>query len=71
MERMSKLLSAVFFFVDTVGTYSMSAEQRRRADKKRQEVAKKAFVDKEHERQEALAEKKAEQRRAEQVRRKP
>lgn len=57
MQEVSRLVSAVGVFVDVVGNYKLSPDQRKRAEKLRQDMEKKVSKEKGREQQEGVEEK--------------
>eukprot|EP01025_Chloroclados_australasicus_P038228 TRINITY_DN3922_c0_g1_i1.p1 TRINITY_DN3922_c0_g1~~TRINITY_DN3922_c0_g1_i1.p1 ORF type:complete len:450 (-),score=76.47 TRINITY_DN3922_c0_g1_i1:177-1493(-) len=68
MENISRLMNSVMMFIDSVGSYDMPADLRKRAEKRRAELEKKNQKEGRLERETALAEKKAESKRLEKER---
>lgn len=68
MEEISKLMAMVPKFVDIVGTYRLSAEARKKAEKNRAEESERLFREGTQARRDALQQKKREQLEAERER---
>eukprot|EP01026_Neomeris_dumetosa_P046009 TRINITY_DN3910_c0_g1_i2.p2 TRINITY_DN3910_c0_g1~~TRINITY_DN3910_c0_g1_i2.p2 ORF type:complete len:437 (-),score=77.46 TRINITY_DN3910_c0_g1_i2:357-1667(-) len=65
MENISRLMNCIMIFIDSVGSYNMPPELRKKAEKRRAEIDKKLNKEGRMEREQAIADKKEEQRRQE------
>ncbi|KAK9811206.1 hypothetical protein WJX73_010422 [Symbiochloris irregularis] len=66
MEELSRWMSAVMVFIDAVGTYKLSSEQTKRAQKARQDLQNKVWKDTERDRQQTMEDRKEAKRKEEQ-----